>query len=173
MFRLFMCNPWHQESRLLRDGKDLSGHVLICQSKEDCSQAVQQKAMSRLWPSRVPISARFFFFLIIYLFIFGCTGYLLLFLVVVSGGYSLQWLPWRSTGCRWTGFSMLWQRGSGALEYAGPSSGGTWALAAQGMWSLPRSGIEVMSSALAGGLLATAPPAKSGSEILFHLQICS
>ena len=64
-----MCNPWHQESRLLRDGKDLSGHVLICQSKEDCSQAVQQKAMSRLWPSRVPISARFFFFFN-YLFIY-------------------------------------------------------------------------------------------------------
>ena len=75
-----MCNPWHLESRLLRDGKDLSGHVFICQSKEDCSQAVQQREMSRLWPwdpGGVPISARFIF-LIIYLFVFGCTGYLLL-----------------------------------------------------------------------------------------------
>ena len=32
------------------------------------------------------------------------------------------------------------------------------ALVVQGMWYLPRPGIEPMSPALAGGLLSTAPP---------------
>ena len=41
------------------------------------------------------------------------------------------------------------------------SSCGTWALLPHSMWNLPRSGIEYVSPALAGGFPSTLPPRKS------------
>ena len=49
----------------------------------------------------------------------------------------------------------------------GLSSCGMWALVACGRWNLPRPGIELMSLALAGGFLSTAPPGKSSMVTLF------
>ena len=43
----------------------------------------------------------------------------------------------------------------------GLGSGGTRAQFLCGMWYLPRTGIEPVSPALAGGFLSTAPPGKS------------
>ena len=40
------------------------------------------------------------------------------------------------------------------------STGGAWAPLLCGMWDLPRSGIELVSPALAGGFFATEPPGK-------------
>ena len=112
----------------------------------------------------------FFFNKFIYLFIFGCSGSLLLrtdvSLAVASGGYSslrcagfsLQWLLllW-STGSRRTGFSSC---GSQALERR-LSSCGAWAQLLRGMWDLPGPGLKPVSPALAGRFLTTVPLGKS------------
>ena len=47
-----------------------------------------------------------------------------------------------------------------ALEH-GFSSCGAWAWLLCGMWDLPRSVIQPVSPALAGGFLSTAPPGES------------
>ena len=68
------------------------------------------------------------------------------------GGSLLLW----HVGSRHMGLSScgLW-----ALEYR-LSSCGTWARLLHSMWYLPRSGIELMSPALAGGFFTTEPPGK-------------
>ena len=79
-----------------------------------------------------------------------CEGFLLLWwpesYLLWCAGFSLQWLLlWQSSGSRCMGFS----------------SCGPWAQLLRGMWDFPRSGIEPMSLALAGGLLTTESPGKS------------
>ena len=51
------------------------------------------------------------------------------------------------------------QLGSQALEHR-PNSCSTWAQLLRSMWDLPRSGIEPVSSALAGGFFTTEPAGK-------------
>ena len=93
-----------------------------------------------------------FFFHIILLFIFGCAGSSLLHvgfsLVVVSRGCSL------AAVC---GFLLLWSVGSRAhrLDCCGVQD---WLLS--GTWDLPRSGVEFISSALAGVFFTAEPPGK-------------
>ena len=48
--------------------------------------------------------------------------------------------------------------GAQALEHTGFSSCGAWAQLPHSMWDLPRSGVEPMSSALAGGFFTTELP---------------
>lgn len=104
-----------------------------------------------------------------YLFLFGCTGSLLLHglsLVAVSRGYSFIAVP-RASRCSGfsccgtqapesTGFSSC---GSWALEYR-LSSCGVWPYLLWGMWDLPRPGIEPVSIALQGGFFTTEPSGK-------------
>ena len=47
-----------------------------------------------------------------------------------------------------------------APHCSGFSCRGPWAWLLPSMWNLPRPGIEPVSSALAGGFLATGPPGK-------------
>ena len=47
------------------------------------------------------------------------------------------------------------------LKACGLNSCGKWASLLLGMWNLPVPGIELMSPALAGRVLMTAPPGKS------------
>ena len=54
--------------------------------------------------------------------------------------------------------SLVAERG---LKAYGLSSCGEWASLPLGMWNLPVPGIELMSPALAGRVLMTAPPGKS------------
>ena len=113
-------------------------------------------------------------------FIYGCVGSLLLragfSLVAASGGYSslrcagfsLRWLLLlRSTGSRRMGFSS-W--GTRALECR-PSSCGTRAYLLRGMWDLRGPGLELMSPALAGGFLTTAPPGKPNNEYFLSINM--
>ena len=46
------------------------------------------------------------------------------------------------------------------------SSCGSWAQLLRRMWDLPRSGLETVSPALAGGFLTTAPPGKPNVPFL-------
>ena len=57
----------------------------------------------------------------------------------------------------------LSSHGSGALEHR-LSNHGTQVYLLRGMWSLPKSGIEPMSPALAGGFLASGPAGKSPED---------
>ena len=70
-----------------------------------------------------------------------------------SRGFSLQWLL------------LLWSTGS---RHVGFSSCGTWAQLLRSMWDLPGSGLEPMSSALAGGFLTTVPPEKPYMYVYMH-----
>ena len=73
-------------------------------------------------------------------------------LVVVSGGYSLQWLLFlRSTGSRHVGFISCGTRAYFPLR----------------MWNLPRPGIKPIFPALAGKFLSTVPPGKSRNFFFF------
>ena len=123
-----------------------------------------------LWLTDNPllsVSSCSYFLFYLFVFIFGCVGSSLLrmgfSLVAASGGYSSLWctgfsLRWlfllRSTGSRRSGFCSC---GSRALEHR-LSSCGAWASLLNGMWDLPRPGLEPVSPALAGGFLTTAPP---------------
>ena len=49
------------------------------------------------------------------------------------------------------------------------SSGGTWAELLRSMWDLPRSGTELISSALAGGFFTTEPPGKPQRGVFLFL----
>ena len=86
-------------------------------------------------------------------------------------GFSLRWLLLlRSTGSRHTGFSRC---GSRALERR-LSSCGARAQLLHSMRDLPGPGLEPVSPALAGGLLTTAPPGKSGNhyfDLCFPLHV--
>ena len=91
------------------------------------------------------------------LFIFGCSGSLLLLrlsLVVAGGGYSLSWRQGFSS--QWL---LLWS--TWALGHAGVSSRGTWAQLLRSMWDLPGPEIRPVSPSLAGRFLTTGPPGKS------------
>ena len=57
--------------------------------------------------------------------------------------------------------------GSCALECRF-SSCGAWTQLPCGLWNLPRSGIELVSPALAGGFLSTGPPGKSSYYFFFN-----
>ena len=79
-------------------------------------------------------------------------------------GFSLLWLLLWSTGSRHVGSVVvahgLSSCGLWALELRF-SSCGTQTQSLRGMWDLPGPGFELMSPALAGGFLTTAPPGKS------------
>ena len=138
----------------------------------------------------MPVTAVFLFFffqnLFIYLFIYlfmylwlrwvfvAACG---LSLVAASRGYSslrcagfsLQWLLLlQSTGSRHVG-SVVVARGlqrEHGLQVHRLSSCGTWTQLLQGMWDLPRTGLEPVSPTLAGRFLTTAPPGKPTSIFL-------
>ena len=78
-------------------------------------------------------------------------------LVVASRGYSCGV---QASHCG--GFSRAW-----ALGCPGVSSRGAQAWLPQGMWNLPRPGIELMSPALASGFLTTGPSGKSSLWLWF------
>ena len=99
-----------------------------------------------------------------YLFIFGCTGSLLLhvgFLYLWRAGATLCCSAWAS---HCGGFSCCRARALGTwasvVVARRLSSCGAWALLLCGMWDLPGPGLEPVSPALAGGFLTTAPPGK-------------
>ena len=80
------------------------------------------------------------------------------------GGFSCcrAWTPGRM------GFSGCSSR---ALEHS-LNSCGAWALLPQGLWDLPRSGIEAPSSISSDRLLASGPPGKSQFGLIFALCLC-
>ena len=105
-------------------------------------------------------------------------------LVVASGGYcflrctgfSLRCLLLlRSTALRAQASVVvacgLSSCGLRALEFR-LSSCGTQAQLVHGMWDLPGPGLELMSPALAGGFLTTAPPGKSYSQFFEEPPYC-
>ena len=113
------------------------------------------------------------------LFIFGCAGSSLCGLFSSCSEWNLLFLGvlrllivvvllWR-TGSRHSGFSSC---GSLALEFRLCSCGApAWLLL--DMWNLPGSGIRLMYSALAGGILSTASPGKPSrhSLCLYHKEM--
>ena len=90
-----------------------------------------------------------------------CAGFSL---VAVSGGHSL------AAVCRLLTVAsfLLQSRGSRAK---GLSSHGVRAWLLQGVWHLPRPGIEPMSPALVGRLLTTEPPGTSYSSNIRQTEI--
>ena len=97
----------------------------------------------------------------IYLFIFGYVGSSLLlglFLVGVSGGYSLAMV-----------LGLLIMVASLIVEHR-LSNSGAGSLLLQGMWDLPRSGMKPISPALPGRYFTTEPEGKCPP--LFFLNIC-
>ena len=114
-------------------------------------------------------------------------------LVAASGGYSslrcvgfsLHWLLLlQSTSSRHTGFNSC---GVGSVDAALGlqshclSSCSTWVYLSCSTWDLPKSGIEPVSPALAGGFLTTGPPGKSDfmsvlvpvQPLLFLWHLCA
>ena len=92
--------------------------------------------------------------LFIYLFIFGYVGSSLLlglFLVGVSGGYSLAMV-----------LGLLIMVASLIVEHR-LSNSGTGSLLLRGMWDLPRSGMKPISPVLLGRYFTTEPAGKSPS----------
>ena len=85
-------------------------------------------------------------------------------LAVVSGGCP----PWCVQASRCDGFSYGAQASAAAAH--GLSSCSVWAYLLHGMWDLPRSGTELMSPALAGRSLPTAPPGKSSWQFIDQLE---
>ena len=88
----------------------------------------------------------------------------------VSGGSSLlgaQVSHWGGFSC---GAQTIGVRAS-EVTACGLNSSGTWTLLLQGMWDLPRPGIELVSPALAGRLLAPVAPGKSSAFLLFWHMI--
>ena len=88
-------------------------------------------------------------------------------LVVVSGVYSFL----GAHVSHWGGFSCCGPQALGmrASEVAahGLNSSCTWTLLLQGMWDLPRPGIELVSPALVGRLLAPVAPGGSSAFLLW------
>ena len=93
-----------------------------------------------------------------YLFIFGCAGFLWVhvglslvvvyrLLIAVASFYSCGALPLGHVGS--------------VVVMQGLSTCGDWAQLPCDMWNLPRLGIQPVSPALAGGFLTTGPPGKS------------
>jgi len=99
------------------------------------------------------------YFLILFLAVLGllcCTGFSL----VVVGGRRLSSCSVRVSNCG--GFSC----GAWALQCAGFSSYSAQAWLLHGMCDLPKSGIEPVSPALAGGVFTTEPPGMPLNPIL-------
>ena len=139
-----------------------------------------------------------FIYLFIYLFIHSFIIWLRwvfvaahrLSLVAASGSYSWLWcvgfsLRWLlllwSTGSRHVGFSSCGTRASVVVAHRLSSCGswalerrlrscGVWTYLLNGMWDLPRPGLEPVSPALAGGFLTTAPPGKSLGMYFLNVQ---
>ena len=70
-------------------------------------------------------------------------------------------------GSHCPGFSCC---GALSLGHMGFSSCGLWAKLSQGMWNLPRPGIEPVSPALAGRFPTTEPPGKSCEQLLVPIN---
>ena len=123
------------------------------------------------------MTKRFYYFILFYLFIFGCVGSSLLpasFLQLQRAGATLC-CGAQASHC--SGFSCCraWAVDTWALVVAARrlSSCGSWALEHRlsscgtraqllcGMWDLPGPGIKPMCLALAGGFLTTALPEKT------------
>ena len=100
-----------------------------------------------------PVNTLYFFWLC---WIFAAAGRLSL--VASRDSSSLRWLllVWstrsRACGLQWF---LLWGSRHGLIGC------GTWTWLLQGMWNLPRPGIECMSPALAGRFFTTEPPGKA------------
>ena len=93
----------------------------------------------------------------IYVFIYGCSGSLLLyvgFLQLQQVGCALQ-LRCAGFVMRW--FLLLHSMGSRVHRF---NSCGAWVQPSLGMWDLPGPGIKPMSPALAGRFFNTEPPGK-------------
>ena len=122
------------------------------------------------------------FFFLIYLFIFGCVGSLLLHVGFLQLQRMGATLPCGAQASHCGGFSCcgaraLGTRASVAVAWGLSSCGsrvlecrlsscGARAQLLRGMWDLPGPGLEPVSPALAGGLLTTVPPGKSLNAIL-------
>ena len=103
------------------------------------------------------------------LFIFGCTGSLLLrhplALVVVFGDYSpVAVLSFSLPMVSQVAEHRLQGRWASVVGAHGLSTCGAWAQPLCDMWNLPRSGIEPMSPALAGRFFTTEPSGKSQGD---------
>ena len=136
-------------------GRGLSSSIHVPYSKLilNAIYTVQKSSLSFAFSMHFFPSKRLFIFL---LFESGPNPYnskftyLLIFFVCIGSsllcmGFSLRWLLLlQSMGSRCAGFS----------------SCGARAQLLCGMWDLPRSGLEPVSPALAGGFLTTAPPGK-------------
>ena len=107
----------------------------------------------------LPLNLLFGFFDLFFfnhLDVFACTEALLLhagFLQLWWAGATLRCGVCTSHCCGFSG-CRAW-----VLGYKG-STWGAWAELRQGMWDLPRPGLEPVSPALVGGFLSTAPPGK-------------
>ena len=103
-----------------------------------------------------------------YLFIYGCAGSSLLCM-------DFLWLPWAGVILPWSvqasqcdGFSYGAQ--ASVVAAYGLSGCSVRAYLLRGMWHLPRSGIELMSPALAGRSLPIAPPGKFSWRFIDQLE---
>ena len=152
-------DPWFWPLGILQDFLD-SGYFPTWETLPFLAQILSPLKVNQVLP--------FLFFKnkFIYLFTFGCGGFSLLgegFLQLRCAGFLLWWLILlQSTGSKREGFSSC---GSRALEHR-LSSCGTQAQLLCGMWDLPGPGLELLSPALAGGLLTTAPPGESLISVL-------
>ena len=96
----------------------------------------------------------------------GRTGYLLLYLGFLWLRQGLLFIAMRATLCCGKQASLVAEHGLWAL-------GHLWhmGLVAQGMWDLPRPGVEPISPALQGGFLTTGPPGVQKRAMLLLLLI--
>ena len=77
-------------------------------------------------------------------------------------------LSWSVQASHCDGFSYGAQ--ASVLAAYGLRGCSVWAYLLHGMWDLPRSGIELMSPALAGRSFPTAPPGKSSWRLIDQLE---
>ena len=115
------------------------------------------------------------FLKLIYLFIFGCIGFLLLrmgFLQLWRLGATLHCSAWASHcgGFSCCGALALGSRASVVVAHR-LSSCGARAQLLCGMWDLPGPGLGTMSPAFAGRFLTTAPPGKSSTNYFTSLEL--
>ena len=113
-------------------------------------------------------------YFLIYLFIFGCIGSLLLhvgFLQLQQAGATPSCGAWAS---HCGGFSCYGARALGVwasvVVVCGLSSCGAWAQLLRSMWNLPGPGLKPLSPALAGRFLTTVPPGKPENWHIFFFK---
>ena len=139
-----------------------------------------QLFLKNKWMNRLRFKNRFFLMSapLTPLRFFGFLNFIYLFLAVLSlhcwyGLFSISGKQGLLSSCgAWANCSDFCWSGAQALKHMSFSSGSAWALEhrlnscaaqaylLQGMWDIPGSGIEPMSSALAGGFFTTEPPGK-------------